>query len=150
MIHELVTTGGDGKGWPAGLQAIMRSSITEMIFQTMPMNDQFDCVDQWIQMKHPDPTTGKASISPDCWKILEDTLSRSPFSIPGIYSCLKEENNPLVVKERMHIVEKGMNDLNPMDFARFKISGSRHNEMAGLMSAFESIGRSEKALMTKL
>ena len=127
----------------------MRSSITEMIFQSMPMNDQFDCVDQWIQMKRPD-ATGKSSISPDCWKVMEDTLSRSPFSIPGIYSCLKEENNPLVVKERLHIIEKGMNDLNPMDFARFKNSGTKYNELAAYMSAFESIGRSEKALMTKL
>jgi hypothetical protein len=89
-------------------------------------------------------------INPEAWKVLEDTLGRSPFSIAGIYSSLKEENNPLTVKERLHIIEKGMNDINPMDFARFKISGGRYNEILHYMTSFETIGRSEKTLMTKL
>ena len=57
------------------------------------------------------------------FSIFEDTLTRSPFSLPAIYSCLKRENNPLTVKERSHIIEKGLADINPKDYGRFKIIG---------------------------
>lgn len=81
---------------------------------------------------------------------LEDPLTRSPFCLPAIYSCLKEENNPLTIKERQHIIEKGMADINPMEYGRFKISGQKHAELSQWMAAYETIGRSEKVLMGKL
>jgi hypothetical protein len=102
-------------------------------------------------MKQHEPGSAKHAINPECWKVLEDTMGRSPFSIAGLYLSVKEENNhPLTVKERMHIIEKALNDINPMDLARFKISGARYNELMQSMTNFETIGRSEKNLMTKL
>ena len=40
--------------------------------------------------------------------------------------------------------------MDPMEFARFKISGMKYSEMRNWMTAYETIGRSEKALMQKL
>ena len=63
------------------------------------MTDQFDMIDTWVtQYKRAEE--GRGPVSGEIWKVFEDTLTRSPFSLPAIYSCLKEENNPLTIKER--------------------------------------------------
>jgi len=125
LIHELSfpNAASDKTGpWAGGLQAILRSSVTEMLFQGFSMDDQFEMIDTWIN-HYKRAEEGRGPVSSEIWKVFEDTLTRSPFSLTAIYSCLKEENNPLTVKERSHIIEKGMTDINPKDYGRFKIIG---------------------------
>ena len=93
-----------------------------MLFQGFSMDDQFEMIDTWIN-HYKRAEEGRGPVSSEIWKVFEDTLTRSPFSLTAIYSCLKEENNPLTVKERSHIIEKGMTDINPKDYGRFKIIG---------------------------
>jgi hypothetical protein len=70
-----------------------------MLFQGLSMTDQFEMIDTWVtQYKRAEE--GRGPVSGEIWKVFEDTLTRSPFSLPAIYSCLKEENNPLTIKER--------------------------------------------------
>lgn len=88
-------------------------------------------------------------LSAEYWKVVEDTLTRSPYSIPAIYSCLREENNPLTVKERLRIIEKAMADIDPMYYGRFKMS-ERMGEFRTWMLDFEGIGRPEKTMIGKL
>jgi hypothetical protein len=111
------------------------------------MKEQFEVVDEWLTFKRVE--AGKATVTSDQWKIIEDTLTRSPYSIPAIYSCLKEENNPLTVKERMRIIEKAMTDISPMYYGRFKMN-ERIGEFRTWMIEFEGIGRAEKTMIGKL
>jgi hypothetical protein len=102
LIHELSfpTAATDKAGpWATGLQAILRSSVTEMLFQGLSMTDQFEIIDTWVS-QYKRAEEGRGPVSGEIWKIFEDTLTRSPFSLPAIYSSLKEENNPLTIKER--------------------------------------------------
>lgn len=104
-----------------------------------------EIIDEWFSFKRPPAGEGGATmISNELWKSFDDTMGRSPFSLPAIYLCLKEANNPLTVKERQHIIEKAMNDINPMNYARFKIDTESFANFRAWIITYEGIGKSEK------
>jgi hypothetical protein len=84
------------------------------------------------------------------WTIFEDVISSGSFSMMGIYVALKELIR-LSLGERTLIIERALSEITPTKYGRFRFGAAElYQELPSLVVKFETIGRAEKNLMSKL